>query len=149
METEKTEGVVGVAGYLCEGPSQDHGGVDGARVGGGEAGDDGPDEDQAGGDLGKGGGEGGPDETEEDMEDLECGERLDGGEHGPRVRIGGRYVGEESRGDMGRERVGSGVVGGGAGGEAGEGGDEDDGPAERRDDVEREQIHAYVTERHG
>lgn len=141
METKKTEGVVGVAGYLGEGPSQDHGGVDGARMGGGEAGDDGPDEDQTGRDLHEGGRERRPDETEEDMENLECGEGLDGGKHGPRVLVGGGYVGEQEGGDVSRQRVGRGMISRGVGGEADEGGDEDDGPTERGDDVEREQIH--------
>ena len=106
-------------------------------MGGVKAGDDGPDEDQTGRDLDKSGGERRADEAEEDMEDLERGERLDGREEGPRLRVGRGHK-REQRGEPGGERVGSGVVRGGAGGE---GGGEDEGPAQRRDDVERDEIH--------
>lgn len=112
-------------------------------MGGVKAGDDGPDEDQTGRDLHKRGGEGRADETEEDMEDLERGEGLHGGEQGPGARIRGGH--RQERGELGRERVGGGVGRGRAGGEGGEGGDEHDRPARRRDDVERDQIHANIT----
>lgn len=141
MESEESEGVVGVAGHLGEGPSQDHGGVDGAGMGGGEAGDDGPDEDQTGRDLYEGGGEGGPDETEKDMEDLESGERLDGDEDRPGVQIGGWYVTVQQRGEISRKRVGSSVKSCGIFSETGQSRNEDDGPTDRRDDVECEEIH--------
>ena len=121
MYAEEAKGVVGVAGHLCEGPGQDHGGVDGAGVGGGESGDDGPDEDETGRDLHQRRRERRPDETEEDMDDFEGGERLNGCEHGPGLRVG-------------RAELTGGCDGGDGEGEY-------DGPPDRRDDVERNEIH--------
>lgn len=109
-------------------------------MGGGEAGDNGPDKDQTGRDLHERSGEGRADEAEEDMDDLEGGEGLDGGEHGPREGVR-RRDGTEERGKLCGERVGTGGGGAGTGRDADEGAGEDGSPAEGGEDIECDEIH--------